>query len=262
MSREVYRQGIGGMWIQSLVLFLTPFYWFSTMFFRRVRLTTIGDFYAERFEQPVPRRRLRRLHARALGLHRRRHRHARRGQDDGGDDAEGHRAVHAGRAREHRGVPGVPAARRRPAARASPPAQEARWDVLQAQAAARRTALLRLARQPGLVLPDLRARRRRLHDDGRLPGGGHHRRHPGGADHHLLGDPRPGRPGEAGRVRGAARRRAGPHVRAVRIGVAQRLRLVHRRSRWCWRTSCPSSPSCRACRRPGRRRTNSPRASA
>jgi SSS family solute:Na+ symporter len=50
VSREVYRQGIGGMWIQSLVLFLTPFYWFTTGFFRRVRLVTIGDFFAERFK--------------------------------------------------------------------------------------------------------------------------------------------------------------------------------------------------------------------
>ncbi len=49
VSREIYRQGIGGMWIQYLVLFLTPFYWFSTYFFRRVRLTTIGDFFTERF---------------------------------------------------------------------------------------------------------------------------------------------------------------------------------------------------------------------
>jgi len=49
VSREVYRQGIGGMWIQFLVLFLTPFYWFSTFFFRRVRLTTIGDYFTERF---------------------------------------------------------------------------------------------------------------------------------------------------------------------------------------------------------------------
>lgn len=49
VSRETYRQGIGGMWIQFLVLFLTPFYWFSTFFFRRVRLTTIGDFFTERF---------------------------------------------------------------------------------------------------------------------------------------------------------------------------------------------------------------------
>jgi SSS family solute:Na+ symporter len=50
VSREVYRQGIGGMWIQSLVLFLTPFYWFTTLLFRRVRLTTIGDYFTERFE--------------------------------------------------------------------------------------------------------------------------------------------------------------------------------------------------------------------
>jgi len=49
VSREIYRQGIGGMWIQYLVLFLTPFYWYSTYFFRRVRLTTIGDFFTERF---------------------------------------------------------------------------------------------------------------------------------------------------------------------------------------------------------------------
>ncbi len=49
VSREIYRQGIGGMWIQYLVLFLTPFYWYSTYFFRRVRLTTIGDFFTDRF---------------------------------------------------------------------------------------------------------------------------------------------------------------------------------------------------------------------
>lgn len=50
VSREIYRQGIGGMWIQYLVLFLTPFYWFTTLFFRRVRLTTIGDYFTERFK--------------------------------------------------------------------------------------------------------------------------------------------------------------------------------------------------------------------
>ena len=41
VSREVYRQGLGGMWIQYLVLFLTPFYWFTTMLYRRSRLITI-----------------------------------------------------------------------------------------------------------------------------------------------------------------------------------------------------------------------------
>lgn len=50
VSREIYRQGIGGMWIQYLVLFLTPIYWFTTFFFRRVRLTTIGDYFTERFK--------------------------------------------------------------------------------------------------------------------------------------------------------------------------------------------------------------------
>jgi SSS family solute:Na+ symporter len=49
VSREIYRTGIGGMWIQFLVLFLTPFYWFTVFFFRRIRLTTIGDFFSERF---------------------------------------------------------------------------------------------------------------------------------------------------------------------------------------------------------------------
>jgi SSS family solute:Na+ symporter len=50
VSREIYRMGIGGMWIQFLVLFLTPFYWFTTFFFRRVRLTTTGDFFTDRFD--------------------------------------------------------------------------------------------------------------------------------------------------------------------------------------------------------------------
>jgi SSS family solute:Na+ symporter len=49
LTREIYRQGIGGMWIQYLVLFLTPFYWFTTAMMRRSRLITLGDFYAERF---------------------------------------------------------------------------------------------------------------------------------------------------------------------------------------------------------------------
>lgn len=49
LTREIYRQGIAGMWIQYVVLFLTPFYWFTALLFRRVRLTTIGDFFHERY---------------------------------------------------------------------------------------------------------------------------------------------------------------------------------------------------------------------
>jgi len=50
VSREIYRQGFGGMWIQYLVLFLTPFYWFTTALFRRSRLITTGDLLEERFD--------------------------------------------------------------------------------------------------------------------------------------------------------------------------------------------------------------------
>lgn len=50
VTRETYRQGVGGMWIQFLVLFITPFYWFTALFFRRVRLTTVGDYFTERFQ--------------------------------------------------------------------------------------------------------------------------------------------------------------------------------------------------------------------
>ena len=52
VSREIYRMGIGGMWIQFLVLFLTPFYWFTSMLFRRCRQITIGDYFTERFNSP------------------------------------------------------------------------------------------------------------------------------------------------------------------------------------------------------------------
>lgn len=52
VTRETYRQGVGGMWIQFLVLFITPFYWFTALFFRRARLTTIGDYFTERFRSP------------------------------------------------------------------------------------------------------------------------------------------------------------------------------------------------------------------
>ena len=50
VSRETYRQGVGGMWIQFLVLFVTPFYWITSLLFRRSRLTTLGDYFTERFQ--------------------------------------------------------------------------------------------------------------------------------------------------------------------------------------------------------------------
>ncbi len=52
VSREIYRTGMGGIWIQFLVIFITPFYWFTSMLFRRCRQITVGDYFTERFRSP------------------------------------------------------------------------------------------------------------------------------------------------------------------------------------------------------------------
>ena len=48
-SSSVYRQGAGGAWLALITLFLTPYYWFLSVWFRRVRLTTMADLFEERF---------------------------------------------------------------------------------------------------------------------------------------------------------------------------------------------------------------------
>jgi Na+/proline symporter len=48
-SSSVYRQGAGGSWLALITLFLTPYYWFSNVWFRRVRLTTMADLFQDRF---------------------------------------------------------------------------------------------------------------------------------------------------------------------------------------------------------------------
>ncbi len=48
-SSSVYRQGAGGAWLALITLFLTPYYWFTTVWFRRVRLTTMADLFEDRF---------------------------------------------------------------------------------------------------------------------------------------------------------------------------------------------------------------------
>ena len=47
-AAEVFRQGAGGIWISLQTLFITPFYWFSATWFRRVRLVTMADLFVER----------------------------------------------------------------------------------------------------------------------------------------------------------------------------------------------------------------------
>ncbi|MEY2879565.1 MAG: hypothetical protein RLZZ15_1945, partial [Verrucomicrobiota bacterium] len=48
-ASSVYRQGAGGAWLALITLFLTPYYWFMSVWFRRVRLTTMADLFEERF---------------------------------------------------------------------------------------------------------------------------------------------------------------------------------------------------------------------
>lgn len=48
ISSEVYRSGIGGIWIGLQTLFMTPFYWFTAVWFRRARLITVAELLEER----------------------------------------------------------------------------------------------------------------------------------------------------------------------------------------------------------------------
>lgn len=48
-ASSVYRQGAGGVWLGLIPLFMTPYYWFMNVWFRRVRLTTIADLFDDRF---------------------------------------------------------------------------------------------------------------------------------------------------------------------------------------------------------------------
>lgn len=51
VAREIYRQGLQGVWFQNLVLFHTPFQWlYLALFQRRARYIANGDIYLHRFE--------------------------------------------------------------------------------------------------------------------------------------------------------------------------------------------------------------------
>ena len=49
VSAEVYREGVGGAWINFQLLFTTPFYWFIPVWFRRSRQVTFADLFFDRF---------------------------------------------------------------------------------------------------------------------------------------------------------------------------------------------------------------------
>lgn len=49
VASEVYRRGLSGSWLALQSLFITPFFWFSKVWWRRARVITLSDFLNERF---------------------------------------------------------------------------------------------------------------------------------------------------------------------------------------------------------------------
>ncbi len=45
----VFRNGVAGVWIGLQTLFMTPYYWFMNVWFRRVRLVTMAELFTDRF---------------------------------------------------------------------------------------------------------------------------------------------------------------------------------------------------------------------
>ena len=49
-GRTTFTSGMSGMWSVMYWLFVTPFYWITAVWYRRMRLLTLGDWFAERYE--------------------------------------------------------------------------------------------------------------------------------------------------------------------------------------------------------------------
>ncbi len=49
-GRTTFTSGLSGIWVVFLWLFVTPFYWFFGVWYRRMRHLTLGDWFVERFQ--------------------------------------------------------------------------------------------------------------------------------------------------------------------------------------------------------------------
>ena len=49
-GRTTFVGGLSGMWSVMYWLFVTPFYWITAIWYRRMRHTTLGDWFTERYE--------------------------------------------------------------------------------------------------------------------------------------------------------------------------------------------------------------------
>jgi SSS family solute:Na+ symporter len=52
-ARTTFTSGMSGMWSVMYWLFVTPFYWITAVWYRRMRHRTLGDWFAERYESPA-----------------------------------------------------------------------------------------------------------------------------------------------------------------------------------------------------------------
>jgi len=50
VARNTFVGGLSGIWTSLNYLFVTPFYWFIGVWYRRFRMLTLGDFFAERYQ--------------------------------------------------------------------------------------------------------------------------------------------------------------------------------------------------------------------
>ena len=49
-ARGTFANGMSGMWGVMYWLFVTPIYWISAVWYRRMRCLTLGDWFAERYQ--------------------------------------------------------------------------------------------------------------------------------------------------------------------------------------------------------------------
>ena len=49
-ARGTFANGMSGMWGVMYWLFVTPIYWISAVWYRRMRCLTLGDWFVERYE--------------------------------------------------------------------------------------------------------------------------------------------------------------------------------------------------------------------
>lgn len=53
VATTTYHNGAAGVWSALMMLFATPFFWFTSVWYRRMRTVTLGDYYAERYHSRV-----------------------------------------------------------------------------------------------------------------------------------------------------------------------------------------------------------------